>query len=84
MTWTPPHIISAIFWLIWAVGFFVLYPFGIGAVVRVLGGVLLIIHLVECAVFWKRIDAAGNPVQDVIRVLFFGIFHARTLPKVEG
>ena len=81
MKWTIPHIASAIFWTVWVVNFVVPFPWGLEPIVRIIGGIILIVHVIEIIVFWKRIDATGAPVPNALRILLFGIFHARTLSK---
>ena len=81
MKWTIPHIASAVFWAVWVVNFVLPLPGDAGTILRVLGGVIMIVHAAEIIVFWKRINATGEPVPNAIRILLFGIFHARTLPE---
>jgi len=80
MQWSPPNILSAVFWAIWAANFFLPFAGEWQAPLRILGLVLLCIHGLECVVFWKRLEATGRTRLNVFYTLLFGIFHVRTLP----
>lgn len=84
MKWDVPHIASVVFWIVWI--FSLLFPrFGLLSLfINALGGLILLVHVVEIFIFWKKIDSTAQPVPNAIRVLLFGIFHARTLPEPEA
>ena len=84
MKWDVPHVASIVFWIVWILSLF--FPrFGFASLfINALGGLILLVHVAEIFIFWKRIDGTDEPVPNAVRVLLFGIFHARTLPEPQS
>lgn len=69
-------------WIACAVNLVLPFPAPWQAILLWTGGILLVTHAIECAVFASRITrAGGNRAMHFIQVLLFGVIHAQTLPR---
>jgi uncharacterized protein YhhL (DUF1145 family) len=72
--------VVGIVWIYCALAF--LAPVPLAGAARIVFGLLVVTHVVECIVFLPRMRAAGGSLaHHVVQVMLFGVFHARTLPE---
>jgi len=69
--------------IVWAVVLSNLYqplinPFGV--LINLVGGLLLLTHVLEGLLFNGRLQGRPHPWRDRLLILFFGFFHAHILP----
>ena len=75
-------IILVIVWLVGVVSFFVPLPGPLNSIFYWLIVFLVVAHVIECGVFFKRVmSAEGNKALHFIQLFLFGVVHANTLPK---
>ncbi len=75
-------IIIAILWLLCIVNLVMPFPGIAETIFFWLLVFLLVAHVIECAVFSKRVmKAEGSKLGHFLQVFLFGIVHANTLPK---
>ena len=64
--------------------FFIDSSHGVFALLRVVFWLILATHLIEAAVSLPRLRAApGSTAGHLLRVMVFGVFHIRDLPKAS-
>lgn len=70
-----------IVWLLLAASF-LLPPSGLGGVGRVLFGVLLLSHAIECALYWPALRATRRPLAgQLAQTILFGYFHYQSIKR---
>ena len=73
--------VASLFWLALLVNLFAPFTHPFGLLLNLLGGVILLLHLMELAWFTERLKGRPRPWLDRLQLLLFGTFHLLTLPK---
>lgn len=81
---TQARLAVLVLWLAAASGFLV-SPSPLATAARVLFGLLVVAHLVECLLFLPRLRAAPGPLGRHLALTFvFGLAHVRELDRGKG
>ncbi|MNM66301.1 hypothetical protein D3C81_777800 [compost metagenome] len=77
-------LVALLFWL--AVLANLIHPFAhpFDTLLKITGGVVLAIHIIELLAFGKRLQGRPHPLLDRLQVLLFGVFHMLSLKDAKG
>ncbi|MCD5987856.1 MULTISPECIES: DUF1145 domain-containing protein [Pseudomonas] len=79
--WGLGKLLTAAFWLVVLFSLMVALPTPFDPLIKLAGGLLALIHVAELLLFNGSLRGRPRPWRDRLRILLFGIFHIKSLPK---
>jgi len=79
--WGAGKVLTLAFWLVVLVSLAVELPSPFDILLKLAGGVLLLVHVLEVLLFNGDLHGRAHPWRDRLQVVFFGMFHLQSFSR---
>lgn len=79
--WGAGKVLTLAFWLVVLVSLAVELPNPFDVLLKLVGSLLLLMHVLELGFFNNDLRGRAHPVRDALQVMLFGMFHLQSFSR---